>query len=68
MNRSTVAVNQHLLQVGLEVYRICGDERGGWSLDEGELSPQPPARFRYGSLEELFFALVNFSLSEEGQA
>jgi len=44
------------------------DEIDGWSLDEGDFSPQTPTQFRYRSLDELFFALVNFTVSSEGHA
>ena len=63
-----VAVKTQLLQVGLEVFPVYGDEKTGWSVDAGDCYPQMPPWFRYGSLDELFFALVNLNISPEGQA
>ena len=57
-----------LLKVGLEVFPVYGDETSGWSMDADDLSPTASPLFRYGSLDELFFALVNLNVSEEGQA
>ena len=62
------AVKTQLLQVGLEVFPVYGDEKTGWSVDAGDCYPQMPPRFRYRSLDELFFALVNLNISPEGQA
>jgi len=66
--QSAVAVNTQLLKVGLEVFPVYGDEKSGWSVDPGDLYPQMPVWFRYRSLDELFFALVNLNISTEGQA
>jgi hypothetical protein len=52
-SHSEVAVNARLLKVG---------------LDPGDLYPQMPMWFRYQSLDELFFALVNLNVGPEGQA
>ena len=62
------AVNAQLIKVGLEVFPVYGDEASGWSLDPVDLAPNKPKAFRYRSLDELFFALVNLNLSPEGQA
>ncbi|MGD0947701.1 MAG: hypothetical protein ABSA52_09735 [Candidatus Binatia bacterium] len=62
------AVKTQLLQVGLEVFPVYGDEKTGWSVDAGDCYPQMPSWFRYRSLDELFFALVNLNISPEGQA
>ena len=67
-HRSEVAVNARLLQGGLEVFPVYGDETSGWSVDPGDLYPQMPVWFRYQSLDELFFALVNMHLADEGRA
>jgi len=63
-----VAVNARLLKVGLEVFPVYGDERSGWSVDPGDLYPQMPAWYRYRSIDELFFALVNLNFGPEGRA
>jgi hypothetical protein len=66
--QSEVAVNARLLKIGLEVFPVYGDETSGFSVDPGDLYPQMPNWFRYRSLDELFFALVNLNISPEGQA
>ena len=63
-----VAVNAQLMKIGLEVFPVYGDETSGFSVDPGDLYPQMPAWFCYGSLDELFFALVNLNVGPEGQA
>ena len=65
---SDVAVKARLLKIGLEVFPVYGDEQSGWSVDPGDLYPQMPMSFRYRSLDELFFALVNLNVSGEGRA
>ncbi len=66
--QSDIAVRTQLLQVGSEVFPVYGDEKTGWSVDAGDLYPQIPVWFRYRSLDELFFALVNLNISPEGRA
>ncbi len=63
-----VAVHAQLLQVGLEVFPVYGDEHNGFSVDPGDLYPQIPNWCRYPSLDELFFALVNLNMATEGKA
>ena len=65
---SAVETNACLLKIGTEIFRVYGDEQSGWSVDPGDLHVLAPAQFRYGSIEELFFALVNLNLSVEGSA
>ncbi len=64
-SQSEIVVNAHLLKIGLEVFPVYGDEKSGWSTDP---DPRVPLWFRYRSLDELFFALVNLNISPEGQA
>jgi hypothetical protein len=66
--QSEVAVNARLLKIGVEVFPVYGDEKTGWSLDPGDLYPRGPIWFRYQSIDELFFALVNLNISSEGRA
>ncbi len=61
-------VPARLLQVGLEVFPVYGDEKCGFSVDPGDLIPQTALWYRYDSLEELFFALVNLNVTSEGEA
>ena len=65
---SELAMKTHLLKIGLEVFPVYGNEKSGWSVDAGDLYPQIPVWYRYRSLDELFFALVNLNISPEGQA
>ncbi len=61
-------VSTRLLQVGLEVFPVYGDEGSGWSMDPVDLTPDTPKGLRYDSLDELFFALLNLNVMPEGQA
>jgi len=58
-------VRASLLQVGLEVIPVYGDDQSGWSLEPGPAMTRLPV---YHTIEELFFALVNLNLSVEGSA
>lgn len=54
------------LRVGRAVYPVYGDELRGWSpraedFREGE--GHRPGRFVYASIDELFFALVNLTVT-----
>ena len=62
-----VAERALLLQVGLEVIPVCGDDESGWTIDEGDHRPHTARQFRYASLDELFFALVNYMVAPQGQ-
>ena len=64
---STAPVDMCFLQIGLEVIPVYGNDQRGWSLDSDDLSEQSSC-FRYGSLEELFFVLVNLNVNGEGTA
>lgn len=62
------AVPTTLLKVGLEVFPVYGDDSSGFSMDADDLSPKVSRHFRYHSIDELFFALVNLNCAEEGTA
>jgi hypothetical protein len=66
--RSGVVMNARLLKVGAEVFPVYGDDEHGWSVDPVDLSPQTPSCCRYGSCDELFFALLNLHVGAEGRA
>ncbi len=61
-------VHTRLLKIGLEVFPVYGDDKSGWSVDPGDLYPQIPIWFRYRSIDELYFALVNLNVGPEGNA
>ena len=67
-SEAEVAVNVRLLHVGSEVFPVYGSDQAGWALQAGEIFPETPAPYRYGSLDEIFFALVNLNVSPEGRA
>ena len=67
-SRSDVTVKAQLLKIGQEVFPVYGDEQLGWSVQADDLYPQTPSWFRYGSIDEIFFALVNLNLCPEGRA
>jgi hypothetical protein len=62
------APNPHFVRIGSDVFPVYGDDKFGWSLDPRDLSLLRPRECRYGTLAELFFALVNLNLSREGRA
>jgi hypothetical protein len=57
-----------LLNVGNEVYPVYGSDKLGWTLDSGDLHEEVATQFRYQTLEELFFVIVNFTISNNGRA
>ena len=57
-----------LVEIGGEIIVVYGNDQLGWSMDRGDLCFDGAKPFRYRSLEELWFALVNLSLSPEGRA
>lgn len=66
--RSDMTIKTQLLKIGLEVFPVYGVEQLGWSVEAADLYPQIPPCFRYGSIGEIFFALVNLNLCPEGRA
>ena len=59
------------LRVGRGVYPVYGDALRGWSPRADDLhGPDAEAAqaFRYGSLDELFFALVNLWVTATSHA
>jgi hypothetical protein len=59
------------LRVGRGVYPVYGDKLRGWSPRADDLhGPDAEAAqaFRYGSLDELFFALVNLWVTARSYA
>ena len=64
---SRAPVDTCFLQIGLEVIPVYGSDQRGWSLESDDLSAESTC-FRYGSLEELFFVLVNMNVNGEGSA
>ena len=62
MTPPMVTAARTYLRIGAAVYPVYGDDLRGWSLraaDFGSFLAASP--FVYGSLDELFFALVNLS-------
>lgn len=57
-----------LMNVGTEVYPVYGSDQLGWTLDSGDLHEGVASQFRYQSLEELFFVIVNFTIATNGRA
>lgn len=63
--RSETVVHARLLQIGSEVVPVYGDDTSGWSFELGLQKARMPI---YRTIDELYFALVNMNLSEEGSA
>jgi len=63
MSALEVAAGRTYLRIGREVFPVYGDEVRGWSPradDFGGIAASSP--YVYGTLEELFFALVNLTV------
>ena len=57
------------LRVGGDVFPVYGDELRGWSPRADDFATQKAqARFVYGSLDELYFVLVNLCTARESGA
>jgi len=67
-DHSDLPVNACLLKIGLEVIPVYGNERSGWTVEDGVSQFPTPRRFRYRTLEELYFALVTMTVNSEGEA
>jgi len=55
-----------LIEIGETVFPIYGNESVGWSIDQSDISER--TAFRYASLDELIFAILNFSVQTRGSA
>jgi hypothetical protein len=55
-----------LLEIGASVFPVYGDAAAGWSIVRRDIIDSTP--YRYATLDELIFALVNFSLQDSGSA
>ena len=65
---ASVEIKTQLLKIGAEVFPVYGDEVSGFSIDPADLCMHLSETFRYRSLDELYFALVNLNVADEGQA
>src|SRR5262249_23612300 len=63
MNAAWAETRRTWLRVGAGVYPVYGDELRGWSPEPQDFRGLAASPFVYGSLEELFFALVNLTVS-----
>ncbi len=61
-------VNTRFLKVGEEMFAVYGDPESGWSLQQNDLQAGAGKCHRYRSIEELYFALANLSISPCGSA
>ena len=55
-----------LLEIGQLTFHVYGNARMGWSVVRRDIMYATP--YRYGTLEELVFALLNYTLVEPGEA
>jgi hypothetical protein len=61
-------VETRVLTIGDEAFTVYGVAGMGWSPDPGDFEGPAPTGARYASLEEIFFALTNLSLSDSVEA
>ena len=67
MTPPVVSASRTYLRIGAAVYPVYGDELRGWSLraeDFGSVLAATP--WVYGSIDEIFFAIVNLSTQARG--
>lgn len=55
-----------LLEIGTLTFPIYGDATIGWSIIRGDIMDVTP--YRYRTLDELVFVLLNYSLLSAGNA
>lgn len=64
--------NEFVVHIGSEELPVAGSVEAGWAI-AGELRALPAAdggvaSYRYGTLDELLFALLNLSLATDAEA
>jgi len=65
--------NEFVVHVGSESLPIAGSIESGWSIAAGDVlaltsSTGGRGDYRYGTLDELLFALINLSLVSDAEA
>lgn len=55
------------LTIGELQFTVFGEPGKGWSPDPADFSRPVPIGSRYASIDELYFALANFSLADASQ-
>jgi hypothetical protein len=63
MNAVEAGTRRMWLRVGAGVYPVYGDDLRGWSPEPHDFVGLAASPFVYASLDELFFALVNLTVS-----
>jgi hypothetical protein len=62
MTPPVMTASRTYLRVGAAVYPVYGDALRGWSLRAEDFAPVLAATpWVYGSIDEIFFAIVNLS-------
>ena len=63
------AAGKTYLRIGVDVFPVYGDEVRGWSPRADDFrGVARSSPYVYGSLDELFFALVNLCAGPRGEA
>jgi len=57
---------EFVVEIGETTFRIYGSVEAGWSLDQLDIEVASP--YRYTTLDELMFALLNCALHADGSA
>ena len=65
--------NEFVVHVGTESLPVAGSVESGWAIAAGEMlalsvSSGGAASYRYRTLDELLFALINLSLAPDAEA
>jgi len=56
------------LTIGDSVFTVYGGAGEGWSFDPEDFVRPVPRGARYASVDEIYFALANLSVSERAEA
>jgi hypothetical protein len=62
-HRFDTVPDTYVVRIGHDLYPIYGHDACGWSIDRRDLLRPTATQFRYESLDEIVFALVNLHLS-----
>ena len=67
MNSGTSRETHFVVQVGTESFPVHGSAQAGWQLT-ATAPGASPGPYRYTSIDEVIFVLINFSVATDGRA
>ena len=64
-NQLAAMGNAFTVRIAGATLPVSGSSQAGWGVTYGD---DPPTSYRYGTLDELAFALINLSIVDDGTA